>query len=404
MGVGAMIQIYSPNNTDFASNGNAVLMRVVAQLEATINGPWPYTLEHPIDSMGRWKYIEPNAIIKAPSFNGEQLFRVKNVEKDETLITAEAEPIFLDAKDEIFLKDVRITNKNCSQALSTILAGSRFSGQSNITKKAGAYYVYKNGLEAINGGDENALIARWGGEILFDNYTIIVNNKIGEDRGIEVRYGKNIPANGFSEEIDIRSIATRVYPTSYNGYRLSGNGYVDSPLINNYPIKHVATIQYSNVKMAEDAQEGDAEKGIIICNNQRELDAALRAQVMADFNAGLDKPAVLIAADMVLLQDVIGYEDYRNLLQVELGDTIHCYHNKLGIITDARVTTLVYDSLREIVTDVKLTSGGSEYNYFNDVTLAVKETSQLFGKGANGTFSIGDKTIYIDKGVITSIV
>lgn len=35
-------------------------------------------------------------------------------------------------------------------------------------------------------------LQRWGGEILYDNYKVIVNHRIGQDRGVEIRYGKNM--------------------------------------------------------------------------------------------------------------------------------------------------------------------------------------------------------------------
>lgn len=184
---------------------------------------------------------------------------------------------------------------------------------------------------------------------------------------------------------------------------MSGNGYVDSPLINNYPTIHAETRQYNDVKMKADEQEGDRENGIIICNNQTQLNTALRNKVNADYNAGADKPTVTIKADMVLLQDVIGYEEYANLMEVSLGDTVHCYHNKLGIITDARVDELTYDCITEKVIDVTLSTGGIAYNYFNNVSNIVGEAQKAFSSGTNGTFIIGDKTITVNKGVITEI-
>ena len=39
-----------------------------------ISGAWEVTLEHPLDDEGRWKYIVDNAVVKMPSFNGEQAF------------------------------------------------------------------------------------------------------------------------------------------------------------------------------------------------------------------------------------------------------------------------------------------------------------------------------------------
>lgn len=405
MGVGTVIQIYSPNNENYEANGDITLMPTVGELSATLNGSWAYNLVHPIDDAGRWRYIEPDAMIVAPSFNGVQRFRIKSTDKNEFTVTALAEPEGMDAMDNCFLVDVRPTNKTGQQALNMMVAPSngRYNAVSNITKRATAFYQYKNLIEAINGNDDNSFINRWGGEILYDNRTIRVLTSVGEDRGVEIRYGKNIPVNGFTETIDFRSIVTRIYPTAYNGYKMSGTGYVNSPIISTYPIVNATAIQFSDVKMVQDEQPDDREKGIIICNNQSQLNAALRAKCNEQYANGLDKPTVTIKAQMVLLQDVIGYEEYQNLTEVSLGDTIHCYHSKLGIITDARVTKLVYDSIQEKVTSVELTTGGKVYDYFNNVTNAIYQSNTALANGANGSFSIGDKTITIDKGIITGI-
>ena len=169
-----MIQIYSPDNTDFEKNGDMVLTPTACAINAELNGAWTIELEHPIDKEGRWKWIEETAVIKVPSFLTEdQLFRLKSVEKSDSGISATAEPIFMDAMNDCFLVDVRPTNKTGQQALDLMTSpNSKYSGTSNITKTATAYYEYKNLIESINGEDENSFINRWGGEILFDNFNI----------------------------------------------------------------------------------------------------------------------------------------------------------------------------------------------------------------------------------------
>lgn len=370
-----MIQVYSPSNTDYAKNGNMVLLPSATSVHAILNGSWDAELTHPIDSEGRWKYIVEEAVIKLPSFNGEQLFRIKTKEKSDSGVIATMEPIFLDAMDDCFLVDVRPTVKNGQQALDIMTApNSKYSGQSNITKTATAYYQFKNLIEAINGEDDNSFINRWGGEILFDNYTVIINTKVGGDYGVELRYGKNIPQDGMSEEIDIRDVVTRIYPKAYNGYTMTNNGYIDSPLINSYPTIKSATITFEDVKMADDAQEDDEENGVIVCNTQAELNAALIQKCNDQYAAGLDKPKVTISADMVLLQNTEQYQDYAVLETVSLGDTIRCINHYLGITTDARVIELEYDSLRQAVTAVVI--GDFQYNYFNNVTSSVSRVDQ----------------------------
>lgn len=365
-----MIQIYSSTNTNYEQNGDSVLLPINCLITASINQSWTIEITHPIDSEGRWKYIDEEAVVKAPSFNGDQLFRLKTVTKTDTQVTATGEPIFMDAMDDCFLVDVRPTDKNGQQALDIMTApNSKYTGQSNITKLSTAYYQFKNLIEAINGDDENSFINRWGGEIFFDNFKIVINETIGTDNGVEIRYGKNIPVDGFSQEVDTSAVITRIYPKAFNGYTMTNSGYVDSDLIDNYPTVKAATITFDDVKMAEDAQEDDAANGIIICNNQTELDTALTQKCNEQFAAGVDKPKVTINCQMVQLANTEQYKDYAVLETVSLGDTVHCVNNHLGIKTDARVISLTYDSILKKVDSV--TIGDYEYNYFNNVTSTV---------------------------------
>lgn len=365
-----MIQIYKADNVDYNKNGDVTLFPVSAIVHPILNGTWEATIKHPIDNEGRWKYIIEEAVVKMPSFNGDQLFRIKEKMKTDSGITATLEPIFMDAMDDCFLVDVRPTNKTGSDALSIMTApNSKYMTESDITKRSTAYYQYKNLIEAINGDDDNSFINRWGGEILFDNYKVIINKRIGSDYGVELRYGKNIPADGLSEEVDIRDVVTRIYPKAYNGYTITGSGYVDSPLINRFPTIKAATITFDDVKMREDAQEDDAKNGIVICDTQEQLDTALKKKCQGQFEQGIDKPKVTISAKMVLLQNTELYKDYQILERVSLGDTIHCKNNHLGIVTDARVIELEYDSILKKVTSVVL--GDFLYNYFNNVSSAV---------------------------------
>lgn len=365
-----MIQIYNPTNTNYTRNGDMTLMPTSAQVHVILNGSWEATLEHPIDADGRWKYITEDAVIKMPSFNGEQLFRIKQTEKKDSGVSAVLEPIFYDSMNDCFLTDVRPTNKNGQEALALMTApNSKYSGRSNISKSSTAYYEYKNLMEAINGDDDNSFVNRWGGEILFDNYSVIINERVGGDYGVELRYGKNIPLDGLVETIDTRGIATIIYPVAYNGRRMSGDGYISSDIVYDYPTVKVITMTFEDVKLAEDASEDDAENGVIICADQAALDEALTDKCKEQFELGLDKPNVSISADMVLLSDTEDYKDYKVLETVSLGDTIHCRHNRLGIVTDARVIELTYDALSKKVTDVVL--GDFQRDYFADVSSAV---------------------------------
>lgn len=386
-----MIQIYSPENKDYEHNGDMTLMPEEAEIHVILNGEWTATIEHPIDDEGRWKYITDNAVVKMPSFNGEQLFRIQNKEKSDSGVSAELTPIFLDAKEDCFLVDARPTEKSGQEALDIMTAPNKvYTAKSDIKKTSTAYYQTKNLIEAINGNDDNAFTKRWGGEILYNNYEVIVNERVGADRGVRVVYGKNIVKDGFSETIDMTDVVTRIVPKAYNGYMIEGEApWVDSPIIDKYPTVHYGVITFDDVKMRADASEDDEANGVIVCDTQEQLEKALTDKCIEQFDAGVDKPSITIEVNMELLQNTELYDDVKELETVSLGDTAHCSHSKLEIVTDARAIELTWDAVRNKVTSVKL--GDFQYNFLdnassvmNRVEQAIREDGSVIGQQIQG--------------------
>lgn len=375
-----MIWLYASDNENYSKNGDIALVPNVCEIDTS---EWELTLNHPIDEEGRWKSIIEGAVIKVPSFlNNDQLFRIFKKEKSDDGVEVKANPIFFDSANDTMLIDVRPTDKNGQQALDILTQNTKYSGSSDIDNISTAYYQYKNLMEALMSDDENSFINRWGGEVLYDNFNVIINKNIGEDRGVQLLYGKNIPVDGLSEETSIETVVTRIYPKAYNGWTLSNNGYVDSPLSNNYtPCVHGKVIEFADVKMREDAQENDESNGIIVCDTQEELDNILIQKCNEQFDAGIDKPAVTIKANMILLENTTEYEEYKSLETVSLGDTIYCYHRKLEIETKARVTSLVYDCIRKKTTSVVI--GTDPYNYFSETSSVINAADKVIDKGNN---------------------
>lgn len=386
-----MIQIYNIENTNFDQNGDMSLFPSSASVHAVLNGTWEVTLEHPKDSEDRWKYIKEGAVVKMPSFNGEQLFRITHKEKSDSGISADLQPIFMDAADDCFLLDVRPTDKTGQQALDIMTApNKKYTAETDITSTGTAYYQNKNLIEAINGDDENSFVKRWGGEIVYDNYKAIINRHAGSDRGVEILYGKNIAENGMKEEVDLRNVVTRIIPQAYNGYQIDGDApWVDSPLIDKYPTVKYSTMKFEDVKMRADAQEDDESKGVIICDTPAQLEAALIKRCQEQWEAGADKPQVTISVDMVMIEDTELYADVKGLVEVSLGDTVHCRNNNLDIVTDARVTELEWDCVNDRILSVSL--GDYQYDYIsnqvsinNRIESAIREDGSVIGSQVQG--------------------
>lgn len=357
-----MIEVYVKGNEDYESNGDMTLTPTTCEVELTVEGIAELTLEHPIDDLGRWKYLVNDNVIAAPTpHSKKQLFRIYDYTKTETEVTAYARHIFYDSAGEM-LVDVRPTDKTGQEALDIILSGTKYKAKTNIKTRSTAYYIRKNIMEAIGGDDENSFINRWGGERMYDNFTVIINDRLGGDYGACAEFGRNM--TGIEADISIDDVVTRIIPVSYNGHTLEGEEpWIDSPLIGSYANPRAAVIKFEDVKLLEDCQEG--EEGFSTLELLRE---ELKRRCTKEYENGLDKPKVNYKVDLVEVANTEDYKDYKKLTTIGIGDDVLTKDRKLQINVTARCIRLVYDCIEEENAEVEL--GNFIENYFDKTTSA----------------------------------
>ena len=352
-----MIEVYVKGNEDYKSNGDMTLTPTTCEVELTVEGIAELTLEHPIDDLGRWEYLVNDNVIAAPTpYSKKQLFRIYDYTKTETEVTAYARHIFYDSAGEM-LVDVRPTDKTGQEALDIILSGTKYKAKTNIKTRSTAYYIRKNIMEAIGGDNENSFINRWGGERMYDNFTVIINDRLGGDYGACAEFGRNM--TGIEADISIDDVVTRIIPVSYNGHTLEGEEpWIDSPLIGSYANPRTAVIKFEDVKLLEDCQEG--EEGFSTLELLRE---ELKRRCTKEYENGLDKPKVNYKVDLVEVANTEDYKDYKKLTTIGIGDDVLTKDRKLKINVTARCIRLVYDCIEEENAEVEL--GNFIENYFD---------------------------------------
>lgn len=357
-----MIEVYVKGNEDYGSNGDMTLTPTTCEVELTVEGVAELTLEHPIDDLGRWEYLVTDNVIAAPTpYSKKQLFRIYDYTKTETEVTAYARHVFYDSAGEM-LVDVRPTDKTGQEALDIILSGTKYKAKTNIKTRSTAYYIRKNIMEAIGGDDENSFINRWGGERMYDNFTVIINDRLGGDYGACAEFGRNM--TGIEADISIDDVVTRIIPVSYNGHTLEGEEpWIDSPIIGSYANPRVAVIKFEDVKLLEDCQEG--EEGFSTLELLRE---ELKRRCTKEYENGLDKPKVNYKVDLVEVANTEDYKDYKKLTTIGIGDDVLTKDRKLKINVTARCIRLVYDCIEEENAEVEL--GNFIENYFDKTTSA----------------------------------
>lgn len=347
-----MIEIYLKTNTNYEANGDITLEPTSCIYNSSDKIE---TLEHSLDDLGRWKYIQYDNVLAITRNGKKKLYRIFNIVKSLDFITAYARPLAFDLIDHVLI-DVRPTGKTAQEALDIILSGTNFKGHSNLSGANTAYYIRKNIIEALLGDDENSFINRWGGEPYFDNYDIYINERIGANNGVRVSFGYNLAA--IEEDINIEEVATRIIPTGYNGIMLEGNApWVDSPNINKYANIKTRVINFEDIKV-KDSQ--DDEEGF---NTIQEARQALIRRCQELFENGIDKPIISYNIDMINLADTTAYEEFKVLQEVNEGDTVTCHVKHLDIDVEARVVNVELDEITGKLINIEL--GNVKDNFFN---------------------------------------
>lgn len=334
-----MIDLYLSSNKNFEFNGDMVLKPSVCDLEVEINGLIEVNIEHPYDSEKRWRFIEEDNLVRVP-YPGKvegQLFYIYDKVKTMTGVKAKARHIFFDLAKEILI-DCRVVNCNGQEALMKILDGTGYSAKSNIMKINSAYYVRKNILnQALISEEENSFVNRWGGELDVDNFTVYMNERIGGEYGVKFKYGRDLIS--LNENTNNDSCITRIIPVGFNGITIP-EMYVNSPLIDKYRKIKTEVIKFENIKV----KENDGEEGYQTLEDAQE---ALRVAAKELFDEGIDKLKYQIEVEIAKLEDTLKYEQYKDILNTGLGDTVEVEHLDIGIEIKTRVIKFTYDCIKE---------------------------------------------------------
>ena len=178
-----MIKLFGITDTDYTTNGDKVIIPLKAKIHKEDNGSFYLELETDISYVDD---LTDGRIIVANTPQGDQAFRIGNVEKTKTKIQLKAWHVFYDSKNYV-IQDSYVVDKNCNDALDHLNSAtdnpSPFSTLSDVGVIDSYRCVRKSLYEAIN-----TVIQRWGGHLVRDNWNISIMNSVGADNGVVVPY------------------------------------------------------------------------------------------------------------------------------------------------------------------------------------------------------------------------
>lgn len=268
-----MIKVFLPTEKEFETNGEIVIDAIRCAVKNAINGDFSLEMTCSVDYND---YVVCGNILCAPTPQGDQPFRIYDVEKNPHKITAKAKHITFDAEN--YLLDFA----NGSGTLyptafleyinrRTILE-SPFVLETDTT----GYFEY-----VINGDTLHDCIKilcdKKNGYIVRDKWKIKVLGNISHDKGITIEYGKNML--DMSADYDFSNVVTTVFPIGNNNTTIYGGSGADNTIssVVQYDIPYAKYVRFD--------QDIDASKYA----NINEYIAAVRADLRVQGQNYVDK-------------------------------------------------------------------------------------------------------------------
>jgi len=330
-----MIKLFSISDTSFSSNGDKTIIPLRTKVHKEDNGSFYLDLETDLSYVD--DLVEGNIVV-APTPQGEQAFRVGNVQKTKSKLTTKCYHVFYDTKNYL-IEDSYVVDKNCNDALDHLNSAtsdtSPFTTISDVTTVA-SYRCVRNSLyEAIE-----TILERWGGHLVRDNFNIGIRDTIGQDNGVTVRYKKNI--KDISCEENWNNVVTKLMPVGKDGLLLNAlddtaDLYVYSEIT--YPIPYTKTVSFSQDNISEEDYQ--------------------------DSEGNLDETAYTTALLQDLQQQAQNYVEINSVPQInytlkanlekitDIGDVVEVIDERLGINLTTNVIAYDYDCILGKYTEIE---------------------------------------------------
>lgn len=335
--------LYGSQATVFENNGIGILGDCVScMVTEEANGAYELTMQYPMDGI-HFESIVDRCIIKAKpnQISDPQLFRVYAISKPMSgIVTISAQHISYD------LSGVPVspfTASNVVLALEGLRANAAvphtFDFWTDKNTAANFTVGVPASIRSRLGGVAGSILDVYGGELEFDNFTVKLHNSRGQNRGVSVRYGKNL--TDIQQDRNCAAVYTGVYP-----YWASAEGDVLVTLpekIVNLEGNH----GFTNIKMLD----------LSMTFMEQPTEEQVRTYTQNYINANnIGVPNVSLTVSFAQLEQYDEYKETAMLERVSLFDTVNVEFPALNVSATAKAVRMVYNVLLDRVESVTLGS------------------------------------------------
>lgn len=332
--------LYSPDETDFSHNGFGILSDCAfCQVVEEANGIFELSMQYPMDGIHCENIID-RCIIKArPNQESkEQLFRVYSiVKKMSGIVSVSAQHISYDLSGIPVSTFTAETAPDALQKLKeNAVVDCPFDFQTDIGTVASFSVPVPGSIRSQLGGRQGSILDVYGGEYEFDNFTVKLHKSRGGNRGVSIRYGKNL--TDINQDLNCANVATGVYP-----YWTDTEGNVME--LPEKIVNATGTYNFVKIKML-DVTEVFSEK-------PTHEQIRTYAQSFVENNK-IGVPSVALSVSFAQLEQTQEYKGIYLLEKVSLFDTVNVEFPALGVSATAKAVSIVYNVLLDRVEKVDI--------------------------------------------------
>jgi phage minor structural protein len=339
--VDAVSLILHPDTaTTFRNNGIGVLSdAITSKVVRELNGQYELMLKYP-DTGTYAKFIADRFIImaKPDPVTDPQPFRIYRVNPvSKGTITAYARHI---AYDTMGIPCAPFTAASCADAVRNLSVNAAtdcpFSFSTDKTVAGSLTVDVPKSIWGIMGGSAGSILDRYGGEYDFDGYNIALQTRLGADRGVSIRYGKNLST--LEQDRNCANVYTGVFPywKPYEG---------DVVMLPEQIIHAAGTYNFTRILPLDLSQKFDA------APTEEQLREAAE-NYMVNNNIGV--PDISWTVQFVQLEQTEEYKGAALLERVLLGDTVSVVFPRMNVNASARAVKIDFDPILERYNSVTL--------------------------------------------------
>lgn len=339
--VDSIITLFESTATTFTSNGLGGLRDVMScTVTEERNGAFELEMTYPIDG-NRYSELALRRILvcKVNPYSNKQAFRIYAISKPiNGVVTVNAEHISYDMSGIPVIP---------FEADSIAAAFGKLNSQAavpcpfifNTDKTGGSGFKLSKprSMRNLLGGEEGSFLDQYGGEYIFDNYNVTLTQNRGIDRGVTIRYGKNL--TDLTQEENCANTYTGCYPFYFS----ENDGLVQ---LSEKILPAEGTYNYTKIMpldLTSDFDEPPSEGQL--------RDRA--TQYMKTNKIGI--PKVSLKVSFVQLAQSEEYKNYQLLESVYIGDKVSVYFPELGVTNDkAECIKTTYDPITDKYLSIEL--------------------------------------------------